>query len=59
MAGVEVMLRNAVELSPDMDWVGVQLGQDFFLTARFCAVDVIGDMEGQDSNGAPMECAHG
>jgi hypothetical protein len=40
VGGVEVMLRNAVEIDPDMDGIGVQLGQDFFLSAAFCAVDM-------------------
>jgi hypothetical protein len=40
VGGVEVTLRNAVEIDPDMNGIGVQLGQDFFLSAAWCAVDV-------------------
>jgi hypothetical protein len=40
VGGVEVTLRNAVEIDPDRDGIGVQLGQDFFLSAALCAVDV-------------------
>lgn len=32
-------LRNAVEARPDLKGIGVQLGQDFFLSGRFCVVD--------------------
>jgi hypothetical protein len=40
VGGVEVTLRNAVEIDPDMKEIGVQLGQDFFLSAAWCTVDV-------------------
>ena len=40
IGGVDVTLRNAVEISPDFDGVGVQLGQDFLLSGRLCLVDV-------------------
>jgi hypothetical protein len=48
---VEVTLRNAVEIDPDMDGIGVQLGQDFFLSAAWCAIDVQVDMCTSDSLG--------
>jgi hypothetical protein len=38
--GVEVTLRNALEVNPDMKGVGVQLGQDFFQSASACCVIV-------------------
>jgi hypothetical protein len=49
VGGVEVTLRNAVEIDPDMDGIGIQLGQDFFLSAAWCTVDVqIGDSRGNE-----------
>jgi hypothetical protein len=51
VGGVEVTLRNAVEIDPDMDKIGVQLGQDFFLSAAWCAVDVEINAHMSDSNG--------
>jgi hypothetical protein len=39
VGGVEVKLGNVVEISPDMVGIGVQLGQDFFLSAAWCIVD--------------------
>jgi hypothetical protein len=51
VGGVEVTLRNAVEIDPDMDGIGVQLGQDFFLSAAWCAVDVQIGAHTTDSRG--------
>jgi hypothetical protein len=51
VGGIEVTLRNAVEIDPDMDGIGVQLGQDFFLSAAWCAVDVQVDMHTSDCRG--------
>jgi hypothetical protein len=48
---VEVTLRNAVEIDPDMDGIGVQLGQDFFLSAAWCVIDVQVDGSSSDSRG--------
>jgi RING-type zinc-finger/MYND finger len=41
IGGIDVTLRNAVEISPDPDMnaIGIQLGQDFFYSARYCVVD--------------------
>jgi hypothetical protein len=50
VGGIEVTLRNAVEIDPDMDGIGVQLGQDFFLSAALCAVDVQIPATGSGSN---------
>jgi hypothetical protein len=36
--GIEVTLRNALEISPDMEGIGIQLGQDFFQSAASCTV---------------------
>ena len=38
--GIEITIRNAVEVDPDLLGAGVQLGQDFFLSAAWCLVDV-------------------
>jgi len=40
IGGIDVVLRNAVEASPDLDGIGIQLGQDFFMSGRFCVADV-------------------
>jgi hypothetical protein len=40
LAGIEITLCNAVEVKPDMNGAGVQLGQDFFLSAAWCVADV-------------------
>jgi hypothetical protein len=40
LGGIEIRLRNAVEVEPDLDGAGVQLGQDFFLSAAWCVADV-------------------
>jgi hypothetical protein len=40
IGGIDVVLRNAVQASPDIDGIGIQLGQDFFMLGRFCAADV-------------------
>lgn len=42
IGGANVMLRNAVEVSPKLGAAGegIQLGMDFFMSAAFCVVDV-------------------
>lgn len=42
LGGIDIpLLRNAVEVrGSDLAGVGVQLGQDFFLSAAWCIVDV-------------------
>ena len=40
VGGIDVVLRNAVQASPDLDGIGIQLGQDFFMSGRFCVADV-------------------
>jgi hypothetical protein len=51
VGGVEVTLRNAVVIDPDMDGIGIQMGQDFFLSAAWCVVDVQISAHTTDSRG--------
>jgi hypothetical protein len=51
LGGVEVTLRNAVEAAPSPSGIGVQLGQDFFLSAAYCVAETKIGGEAIDSRG--------
>jgi hypothetical protein len=51
---IKILLSNAIEVrESDLAGTGVQLGQDFFLSAAWCIVDVQAS-EYQDSNGRKL-----
>lgn len=48
-SNTEVKLRNVIESASFTETVGIQLGQDFFLSGRYCAVSVASTTNSADN----------